>query len=68
MIGVERNNVTASINGSTVVSQPGNRGKKNYSLSGNGAFSKDGNVIVLNSSYTMAGPWSKVHTLHILYR
>lgn len=68
VLGWRETTFTASINGSTVVSQPGNREEKNYSLSGNGAFSKDGNVIVLNSSYTMAGPWSKVYTLHILYR
>lgn len=62
---------TASISGSTVISQPGNKEDtgKNYSLSGNGTFSKDGNNIVnLNSSFEAAGPWSKVYTLHILYR
>ena len=64
---------TASINGSTVISQPGNRedndnAGKNYSLSGNGTFSTDGRVVTLNSSYSAAGPWAKVYTLQILYK
>lgn len=59
---------TASIDGSTFISQSGNKEEKNYSLSGNATFSKEGNVIVLNSSYKTAGPWSKVYTLHMLYR
>ncbi|MFG6399969.1 MAG: DUF4493 domain-containing protein [Parabacteroides distasonis] len=59
---------TASIDGSTLISQSGNKEEKNYSLSGNATFSKEGNVIVLNSSYKTAGPWSKVYTLHMLYR
>lgn len=59
---------TASMDGSTFISQSGNKEEKNYSLSGNATFSKEGNVIVLNSSYKTAGPWSKVYTLHMLYR
>lgn len=63
---------TANVNGTAIISQPGNKQDndntgKNYSLSGTGTFSPGACEVRLNSSYTMAGPWSKVHSLHILY-
>lgn len=63
---------TVKINGTQIISQPGNRQDndntgKNYSLSGVGTFSPNESEVKLNSSYEAAGPWSKVHTLHILY-
>lgn len=63
---------TVNVNGTTIISQDSdnqdndNTGK-NYSLSGTGTFSPSACEVKLNSSYTMAGPWSKVYTLHILY-
>lgn len=63
---------TVKINETQIISQPGNRQDndntgKNYSLSGVGTFSPNESEVKLNSSYEAAGPWSKVHTLHILY-
>lgn len=63
---------TVKINGTTIISQAGNRQDndntgKNYTLSGTGIFSPNACEVKLNSSYEAAGPWSKVHTLHILY-
>ena len=63
---------TVKINGTQIISQPGNRQDndntgKNYSLSGVGTFSPNESEVKLNSSYEEAGPWSKVHSLHILY-
>lgn len=63
---------TVNVNGTTVISQysdnqDNNNTGKNYSLSGTGTFSPSACEVKLNSSYTMAGPWSKVYTLHILY-
>lgn len=63
---------TVKINGTTIISQAGNRQDndntgKNYTLSGTGIFSPNACEVKLNSSYKEAGPWSKVHTLHILY-
>ena len=63
---------TVNVNGITIISQNSdnqdndNTGK-NYTLSGTGSFSPGAYEVKLNSSYTAAGPWSKVHTLHILY-
>lgn len=63
---------TVNVNGTTIISQYSdnqnndNKGKK-YSLSGVGTFSPDAYEVKLNSSYEEAGPWSKVHSLHILY-
>lgn len=63
---------TVNINGTTIISQSSdnqdndNTGK-NYSLSGTEIFSPNAYTVKLNSSYEAAGPWSKVHTLHILY-
>lgn len=63
---------TVNVNGTTIISQysdnqDNNGSGKNYSLSGTGTFSPAAYEVKLNSSYTAAGPWSKVHTLHILY-
>lgn len=63
---------TTNVNGTTIISQSGDRQDnnntgKNYTLSGTGTFSPGACEIKLNSSYKEAGPWSKVHTLHILY-
>lgn len=63
---------TVNINGTTIISQSSdnqdndNTGK-NYSLSGTEIFSPNAYTVKLNSSYEATGPWSKVHTLHILY-
>ena len=63
---------TVNVNGSTIISQYSDKQDndntgKNYSLSGTGIFTPDASEVKLNSSYEAAGPWSKVHTLHILY-
>lgn len=64
---------TVSVNESTIISQysdyqDNDNTGKNYNLSGNSSFSTDSYSIKMNSSYELAGPWSKVHSLHILYR
>lgn len=63
---------TVNVNGNTIISQNSNNEDNNntgkrYSLSGIGVFSPEAYEVKLNSSYTGAGPWSKVHFLHILY-
>lgn len=63
---------TVNVNGSVIISQysdnqDNDNTGKNYSLSGTGTFSSGACEVKLNSSYKEAGPWSKVHTLHILY-
>ena len=58
---------TVKVNGVNIISQKSNDTEKRYSLSGTGAFSTSTYEVKLNSSYTAAGPWSKVHTLHIVY-
>lgn len=63
---------TVNVNGTTIISQhsdnqDNNGSGENYSLSGTGSVSPTAYEVRLNSSYTAAGPWSKVHTLHILY-
>lgn len=58
---------TVKVNGKNIISQESNDTEKRYSLSGTGTFSTSAYEVKLNSSYTAAGPWSKVHTLHILY-
>lgn len=63
---------TVKVNGNTIISQNSNNEDNNntgkrYSLSGIGAFSPEAYEVKLNSSYEAAGPWSKVHFLHILY-
>lgn len=58
---------TVRVNGNEIISQGSNRKEDNYSLSGTNTFSPGACEMKLNSSYTAAGPWSKVYTLHILY-
>lgn len=63
---------TVNVNGTTIISQysdnqDNDNTGKNYSLSGTSTFSPGACEVRLNSSYEAAGPWSKVHTLHILY-
>jgi len=61
-------NFTVSINGTEIIKQnSGKTNEKNYNLSGTGTFISSASQIKMNSSYTAAGPWSKIHTLHILY-
>lgn len=59
------------VNGSTIISQPGNKQDndntgKNYNLYGTATVSSSLSV-AMNSSYEAAGPWSKVHSMEILY-
>ena len=63
---------TVNVNGTTIISQgsdnqDNNNTGRNYSLSGTGTFASDAYAVRLNSSYEATGPWSKVHSLHILY-
>ena len=63
---------TVNVNGTTIISQhsdnqDNNNSGKNYSLSNTGTFSPNACEVKLNSDYSATGPWSKVHTLHILY-
>ena len=63
---------SVSVNGSKIISQhsnsqDNNNTGKNYDLSGTSTFTLSGSSIKMNSSYTMAGPWCKVHNLYILY-
>lgn len=63
---------TVNVNGITIISQNSdnqdndNTGK-NYTLSGTGSFSPGACEVKLNSSYTAAGPWSRIYYLHISY-
>ena len=68
-IGTINTTFTINVNDATIISQnsDGQTDGKNYSLSGTSTFSPGACKIRLNSSYTAAGPWSKVHSLHILY-
>lgn len=64
---------TIKVNGTQIIKQNSNKQDnkntgKNYNLSGNAAFTPFGCSVVMNSSYTMAGPWSKIHSMEILYR
>ena len=64
---------TIKVNGTQIIKQNSNKQDnkntgKNYNLSGNAAFTPSGCSVVMNSSYTMAGPWSKIHSMDILYR
>lgn len=58
---------TTNVNGTTIISQKSDGNEKNHSLSGTSTFSPGACAVRLNSSYKAAGPWSKIHTLHILY-
>lgn len=66
-IGWIHTKFTINVNGTTIISQSSDGDEKNYSLSEVSTFAPDASEIKLNSSYTAAGPWAKVHTLHILY-
>ena len=71
-ISTQNTTFTVNVNGATIISQysdnqDNDNTGKNYSLSGTGSFSPGACEVKLNSSYEMAGPWSKVHSLHILY-
>lgn len=69
-IGWITTDFTVNVNGNQIIKQ--NSGKQddgvNYNLSGNGAFTPSGYSVTMNSSYTAAGPWSKIHSMEILYR
>ena len=69
-IGWIRTDFTVKINGTEIIKQ--NSGKQNkgenYNLSGSSTFTPSGCSVVMNSSYTAAGPWSKIHSMEILYR
>ena len=60
---------TVSINGTEIIKQNSNKEAdgKNYNLSGTSTFTPTGSSIKLNSSYKEAGPWSKIHSMEILY-
>ena len=59
---------TVSVNGTQIIKQNSNNKSDgmNYDLSGTTTISS-GLSIKLNSSYKEAGPWSKVHSMEILY-
>lgn len=61
---------TVKINGTEIIKQ--NSGKQNkgenYNLSGSSTFTPSGCSVVMNSSYELSGPWSKIHSMEILYR
>ena len=69
-IGWITTDFTVNVNGNQIIKQ--NSGKQddgvNYNLSGNGAFTPSGYSVTMNSSYTAAGPWSKINSMEILYR
>lgn len=59
---------TIAVNGTTVISQKGNRTEKNYSLSGDGTFTPSQSKITMDSSYDASGPWCKVYSMYVLYK
>ena len=69
-IGWITTDFTVNVNGNQIIKQ--NSGKQddgvNYNLSGDGAFTPSGYSVTMNSSYTAAGPWSKINSMEILYR
>lgn len=58
---------TVQVNGTQIIKQNSNKTEKNYNLSGTSTFTPSGSSVKLNSSYQSAGPWSKVHSMEILY-
>lgn len=63
---------TVAVNGTTIIKQnsdkqDNNNTGKNYNLSATSTFTTSGSSVKLKSSYTAAGPWSKVYSLEILY-
>lgn len=69
-LGAISTNFTVKVNGTQIIKQGSEtwHDGKNFSLSGNGAFTPSGYSVTMNSSYTLAGPWSKIHSMEILYR
>ena len=71
IFGWKKTTFTLSVNGNEIISQKNssNYGDgKNYDLSEGASFQPNSYSLKLNSSYTLAGPWVKVYTLHILYK
>ena len=74
LVGVcNQTTFTVSVNGNQIISQnsdyqDNNDTGKNYDLTGISTISPSSYSIKMNSSYTLAGPWSKVHSMEILYR
>lgn len=68
--GAISTNFTVKVNGTQIIKQGSEtwHDGKNFSLSGNGAFTPSGYSVTMNSSYTLAGPWSKINSVEILYR
>lgn len=60
------NDGSAIISVSSYSNEPQENGI-NHSLSGTSTFTPSGSSIKMNSSYEAAGPWSKVHSMEILY-
>lgn len=59
---------TVEINDKVIISQEAQSSDgTNFTLSGSATFTSDGYGVTLKNSYNAAGPWSKIHTLHILY-
>ena len=62
---------TVNVNAVAIITQENQSNNKdgiNYDLSTNTTFSSGANTIKLNSSYTLAGPWVKVHQFIVLYK
>ena len=58
---------SVQVNEETIISQKSGDNDNKITLSGITVFSINDFEIKLNSSYSVAGPWCKVYTLHILY-
>lgn len=67
-IGWVTTDFTVKVNGSNIIKQnSGKQKEKTFNLTGTSTFTPSGNSIILNSSYTLAGPWSRVNSMEILY-
>lgn len=67
-IGWVTTDFTVQVNGSKIIKQnSGKQKEKTFNLTGTSTFTTSGNSIILNSSYTAAGPWSRVNSMEILY-
>ena len=67
-IGWVTTDFTVKVNGSNIIKQnSGKQKEKTFNLTGTSTFTPSGNSIILNSSYTAAGPWSRVNSMEILY-
>lgn len=63
---------TVSVNGTQIIKQNSDKqdndgAGKNYNLTGTSTFTPSGSSISMNSSYTAAGPYSKIYNFYILY-